>query len=145
MRQCGSCTLCCKLLEIHDIPSKIGEWCTKCDKTRGCTIHPTRPQECRDYQCMWSQMPETVSAKLRPSKCHIIFDKLSEQTICGMQDPDYEQHKWTALQIKEFIKQGYSVIIRVKNDNYYYLASGHSRKDIMRDFNDSSKLYNRSN
>ena len=126
------------------MPSKCGIYCEKCDPGKGCTIHKDRPKECREYQCMWSQMAK-VGIKLRPDRCHTIFDRISETTICGMQDPDHKWHPYMTRQIKEFNKQGFSVILRDKDINYMYMAPGHSRAQVKRDFNDRSKLYGRSN
>jgi len=144
MQECGECTLCCKLLELHEIPSKIGEWCKYCDKTKGCSIYVGKPKECDTYKCMWLEM-ENVGVELRPDKSHIIFNKASDKTICAMQDPDYKLDSLVMQQIKEFNKQGYSVVIR-KNEMYYtYLTKGHTLKEAKRDIDGRSKLHRRLN
>ena len=83
--ECGECNLCCKLLETHDVISKIGEYCQYCDK--GCSIYSVRPKECRDYYCMWSQMSH-AGIELRPDKSGIIFDKMSGDVITARLDVD---------------------------------------------------------
>ncbi len=142
MRKCGSCSLCCKLLELHEIPSKIGEWCEYCDPKSGCQIYSGKPKECETYKCMWLQM-ENVGAELRPDKSHIIFDKTSDKTICARQDADYKLSKLVMQQVKEFNKQSYSVVILRNEMKYVYLANGHTLDGVKRDIDDRSKLHRR--
>jgi uncharacterized protein len=58
MRECGSCSECCRLLEISadrapEIGNKpAGEWCSHCAEP-GCGIYDRRPQLCRDFRCQW--------------------------------------------------------------------------------------------
>ena len=60
-RQCGSCTLCCKLLKIPETDSDKGSWCRHCETGKGCGIYETRPQRCRDFMCgylIWDAVPD---------------------------------------------------------------------------------------
>jgi hypothetical protein len=45
-RECGDCSMCCKLLEIADadIAKPRNQWCKHCKPGSGCTIYDTRPQ-----------------------------------------------------------------------------------------------------
>lgn len=52
-RSCGSCSLCCKVLEVKPMFSAAGQWCKLCDPGRGCKQHMLRPKECRDFNCLW--------------------------------------------------------------------------------------------
>ena len=91
---------------------------------------------------MWLQM-ENVGAELRPDKSHIIFDKTSDKTICARQDADYKLSKLVMQQIKEFNKQGYSVVILRDEMKYVFLTNGHTLGDVKRDIDDRSKLHRR--
>jgi hypothetical protein len=53
LKQCGDCSLCCKLLGIAALDKPQGQWCSHCAAPKGCTIYDTRPQECRDFACLW--------------------------------------------------------------------------------------------
>ncbi len=63
LRSCGSCNLCCDLLEINEVgedgtPFAKQAWtlCRHCDigNIGGCcTIYENRPRTCRDYRCAW--------------------------------------------------------------------------------------------
>ncbi len=52
-RQCGSCTLCCKVYDVPVLQKPKGKWCGHCAPGRGCGIHAARPEFCREFQCMW--------------------------------------------------------------------------------------------
>ncbi len=52
-RTCGSCTLCCKVYDVPAVESVAGQWCRHTKAGRGCGIHETRPQHCRNFHCLW--------------------------------------------------------------------------------------------
>ncbi|MBR0717530.1 hypothetical protein [Bradyrhizobium liaoningense] len=59
-RECGSCTLCCKVYDVAEINKVAGKWCSKCKPGRGCTIHDSLPRQCADFNCLWrtdAEMP----------------------------------------------------------------------------------------
>lgn len=60
-RQCGTCTLCCKLLTIPEFGNPSGEWCPHCVQGRGCELYPNWPDACRTFFCgylMWPALGE---------------------------------------------------------------------------------------
>jgi hypothetical protein len=70
-RQCGSCTLCCKVLKIPETDSAKGQWCLHCAVGQGCEIYEQRPQRCRDFMCgwlVWDKVPE----HWHPAKSRIV-------------------------------------------------------------------------
>ena len=70
MRECGDCTLCCTLLAVEELGKKARSACEheSCSK---CSIYETRPQSCRDFECLWLKgvVPESV----KPNKCHVVL------------------------------------------------------------------------
>jgi hypothetical protein len=52
-RQCGDCTLCCKVMAIEVLNKPAGNWCSHCKPGRGCLAYETRPTECRNFDCLW--------------------------------------------------------------------------------------------
>lgn len=60
-RECGSCTLCCKVMGITELQKPRGTWCKHCLPRKGCGIYETRPTECRSFFCGW-----LLEAKLGP-------------------------------------------------------------------------------
>ena len=48
--------MCCKIMAIPypEIKPSQHDWCKHANKgCGGCAIYPQRPQECRDFNCMW--------------------------------------------------------------------------------------------
>jgi uncharacterized protein len=77
MSECGTCTLCCKLLGVESIHKSPGQWCEHCIKTSGCSIYDSRPQECRVFECYWKLVDGPP--ELRPDKVHMVISDVSER------------------------------------------------------------------
>ena len=121
---CGDCNLCCKLLETHDVPSKIGTYCEHCSD-KGCGIYNERPKECSTYQCMWTMMPaKFATIDLRPDNCGIIFDRQSEDVITARIEEDKKIDDLLMGQIRSFNKEGFSVLVFRGNERKHFLAEG---------------------
>ena len=61
-RECGTCTMCCKVMGIQEIAKPPGQWCTHCTPGKGCGIYETRPAACRTFYCGYrvrSYVPES--------------------------------------------------------------------------------------
>lgn len=52
-RNCGSCSLCCKLLPVAALYKPQNEWCKHCVPGKGCSSYRLRPKACRDFSCLW--------------------------------------------------------------------------------------------
>jgi hypothetical protein len=72
MRQCGSCTLCCKVLAVAELEKPGGVWCPHCRPGKGCGIYETRPQECRTFRCLWLADPQ-FPEELKPERSKLVF------------------------------------------------------------------------
>jgi len=70
-RECGECTLCCKLLGVDSIGKEAGVWCCHCGTRGGCAIYDTRPHECRNFICAWLQSP-MLDDRWKPSVCKFV-------------------------------------------------------------------------
>ena len=80
-KACGSCYLCCKVLEIEEFKKKAGKLCDHCVHEGGCGIYTKRPEVCRDYQCRWKE-ERSLSAQLRPDRVGTLL----------MDDPDSDEY-----------------------------------------------------
>lgn len=70
-RECGSCTMCCKLFTIPAVPKSAGVWCQHCIPGTGCRIYEQRPDQCRDFLCEWltdKRMPD----HWYPGRCKMV-------------------------------------------------------------------------
>jgi Fe-S-cluster containining protein len=52
-RECGSCGMCCKQFHIPAVEKPAGKWRWHWAAGAGCSIHPDRPQQCREFFCLW--------------------------------------------------------------------------------------------
>jgi uncharacterized protein len=53
-RQCGECSLCCKLPAINELNKPANTWCRHVDHDcGGCSIYQDRPSVCRGFTCGW--------------------------------------------------------------------------------------------
>ncbi len=52
-RECGSCSLCCKLLPVSALYKPQNQWCKHCVPGKGCASYRLRPKACRDFACLW--------------------------------------------------------------------------------------------
>src|SRR4051812_14872278 len=50
-RECGTCTLCCKVAAVEELNKPNGVWCSHCLSGKRCTIYDQRPQSCRSFYC----------------------------------------------------------------------------------------------
>lgn len=137
MQECDECTLCCKLLETHGIKSSIEEYCEECLPDAGCSIHETRPEECRKYFCMWVQM-ESVGIELRPDKSGIIFDKMCDDVICARLEKGRKMNDLVFGQVNNFIDNGFSVMIFRDRENKIFLAGNHTEEYVIGKINGRS-------
>ena len=71
-RECGSCTLCCRVLGIGEILKPPGQTCPDCAVGEGCTIYDRRPLTCRDFYCGFLLMKD-LGEEWRPSQSRLIL------------------------------------------------------------------------
>jgi hypothetical protein len=70
-RTCGTCSLCCKVLEIPELAKPKGCWCVHVTE-RGCGIYQDRPGVCRRFICAWladGKLPDAW----KPSLCGMVL------------------------------------------------------------------------
>jgi len=73
-RECGDCTLCCTLLGVRTLDKAPNVTCKHClDK---CTIYPTRPDECKDFNCSW--LLGKIPQYFKPNECHVMLSGLQD-------------------------------------------------------------------
>jgi hypothetical protein len=62
---------------IPQLEKPAGKWCQHCAIGDGCTIYESRPQVCRDFECLWLQSQSIPGAEmqpaLRPDRCKVVF------------------------------------------------------------------------
>jgi hypothetical protein len=78
-RECGSCSLCCKIFNIDwlDKPKPAGKWCHNCVPGKGCQIWQSVPQKCADFFCSWRLQGE-LGDEWRPDRAGFVINKAAE-------------------------------------------------------------------
>jgi hypothetical protein len=84
-RECGTCTLCCKVLGIGALGKPAGQWCPHCQPGKGCAVYETRPEECRTFLCDWLRN-EALGPEWKPEKSKIVLAS-SGKNIIAYVDP----------------------------------------------------------
>lgn len=76
-RQCGDCTLCCKLLPVRALDKGASERC-KHQRHTGCRVYhkPGMPSECALWNCRW--LVEDAGGTSRPDRSHIVIDVMPD-------------------------------------------------------------------
>ena len=74
-RQCGGCSLCCKLLpmDIDNLHKPAGKRCPHQRHSKGCAIYARRPHCCRLWNCRWLAANDTDDLR-RPDRSHYVLD-----------------------------------------------------------------------
>jgi hypothetical protein len=77
-RECGGCTLCCKLLAVPAIEKPQDKWCKHCTIGVGCAINGSeqRPEACGLFDCLWLQ--GYGDDNMRPDKSKVVMGMTSD-------------------------------------------------------------------
>ena len=104
MKDCGSCALCCKLLDVPGLAGP-GTQCPHCNPGCAagcCTIHENRPQVCLGFDCFWKA--ESWPDWLRPDRCGVIFEALpGVETVLASIEPS-TPNAWRKPEIRRVIE-----------------------------------------
>jgi hypothetical protein len=101
-RECGTCSLCCKVIGIAALDKPAGKWCPHFAKGVGCSVYADAPAECRHFQCYW--LRGTLKGdEWKPDRCkmvvwankpdRIIIDVENEFPNAWRREPYYRQIK----------------------------------------------------
>ena len=73
MRQCGTCSACCRWPSIPELNKPAREPCKHlCGGKYGCEIYDSRPPSCSDYECTW--LKGFGAAEDQPVYSHVLID-----------------------------------------------------------------------
>ena len=103
-RSCDNCTLCCKLLEIHEIGKPRGTWCAHCDQKRGCEIYEQRPEPCRGFYCGYRRIPH-LDERWKPSKAKFLINYEGDRNRIAIHVDQSRPDAWREEPFYSTIKQ----------------------------------------
>lgn len=115
-KECGDCHACCVYSYVKEISKPPNVKCKYRDNN-GCTIYNKRPQECREYSCLW--LAEiNVPQHLRPDKCNVIFDQAIGCSYYYGYEIIKDAHKNEEIQtlIGKILQAGYPVVFQTKEE-----------------------------
>ena len=71
-RQCGECSLCCKVLRIPELEKPKDHWCPNFLAGTGCGIYADRPPSCQAFHCAWLTQP-SLGPEWKPSVSKMVL------------------------------------------------------------------------
>ena len=114
-KSCGTCTMCCKVLEIDELKKAAGVWCSNCIKSGGCAIYARRPEVCRAYECLWLT-ERSLPATLKPERTGTILMEAADaeeyQAVCDPEKPFAWRHPLVFKHLVAKAKEGRTVVAR---------------------------------
>lgn len=130
LRECGSCTSCCTLLEVEAVGTSVNEWCKHCEAGKGCTIYDDRPQMCRSFSCAWLQghlgdewFPETSGLVVHFSQDAVNVQVDSNTPDRWRQEPYFSKLcEWSLNGIRRTGNPGYATLVAVGYDKFLLLG-----------------------
>jgi len=89
-RDCGKCSLCCKVLGIGELKKPAGSWCSHCKPGKGgCAIYQQRPSECDNFNCLWLTSSEFDSAWYPPTAKMVVHLESDGNRVALRVDPAF--------------------------------------------------------
>ena len=106
-RQCGNCTLCCKVMAIEELAKPANAWCPHCKPRRGCLIYDDRPTECRSFSCVWL-VNDLLEEHWRPSKSKLVLTTSEDgiEVRCDPGFPDAWRREPFRSELREWAASG---------------------------------------
>ena len=103
-RECGTCTLCCKVAAVEELSKPNGAWCHHCVKGQRCAIYDARPPSCRSFYCQW--MIETgLGPEWKPERAKFALVKTEAgRRLTALVDPGFPS-AWRRSPYYENLKQ----------------------------------------
>jgi len=121
-RECGSCTLCCKVYHVPEIDKVAGKWCQHCAPGKGCSIHKAAPAQCAAFNCLW-RTEGTLAPAWKPERAKMVLSVFPQNGFIYVQvdpgapsawrkQPYYDQlHRWAEASLQ----RGRHVIVFVND------------------------------
>lgn len=113
-RECGDCTLCCKVMAIETLAKPVGSWCPHCKPGRGCLIYANRPTECQSFSCLWLA-DDKLDEHWKPNKSKLVLTTSEDgiEVRCDPGFPDAWHKEPFRTEIREWALSGESLDMTV--------------------------------
>lgn len=88
-RECGTCTLCCKVAAVEEVAKPNGVWCFHCVPGKRCTIYHQRPPSCRSFYCLW-MLEKGLGPEWKPERAKFALVKTEGgRRLTALVDPGF--------------------------------------------------------
>ncbi len=106
-RQCGDCTLCCKVMAIEQLAKPARTCGPHCKPGRGCRIYPDRPEECGAFSCVWL-VNELLEEHWKPSRSKLVLTTSDDglEVRCDPGFPDAWRKAPFRDELREWVLSG---------------------------------------
>lgn len=119
--------MCCTALEIPEFNKPAGPACPNCMASGGCAIYASRPQLCRDFQCLWIVQRE-LSPGMRPDRIGTLFmeddDTNEYRAVCAPERPLAWRNPRVFAHLVAVAKSGRTVVAKAGLNSWRIFASG---------------------
>ncbi len=130
-RECGTCTLCCKVMGIVELEKPRSVWCDHAMPGRGCAIYAQRPHSCSVFSCLWL-LDETLGEEWKPEKSKLVIvpdnDTRATRVYVDAAAPDAWKREPYYSSLLDFMRKGLAegrlLFINVGNRNSLLLPEG---------------------
>ena len=130
-RECGTCTLCCKVMGIVELDKPRSRWCDHAMPGRGCAIYDQRPHSCRVFSCLWL-LDEGLGEEWKPEKSKLVIvpdnDGRATRVYVDASSPDAWKREPYYHSLLDFMQtglmEGRLLFINVGNKNGLLLPDG---------------------
>jgi len=130
VRQCGSCNMCCDVLEVTAVGKPVNQLCRHWETGKGCTIYDARPQMCRSFNCAWVQ--GHLGDEWYPERARFVVH-FSQDAVNVQVDPNYPDRwreepyfsklsEWSLTGIRRTDRPGYATLVIVGSDKFLLLG-----------------------
>jgi len=113
-RECGDCTLCCKVMAIEELAKPASSWCSHCKPGHGCLIYADRPAECQTFSCLWL-VDDQLDPHWKPNKSKLVLTTSEDgiEVRCDPGFPDAWRKEPFRSEIREWAVSGETLDITV--------------------------------
>lgn len=103
-RECGTCTLCCKVAAVEEMNKRNGVWCSHCTPGQRCTVYDRRPPSCRSFYCQW-MLEKGLGPEWKPERAKFAMVKTEGgRRLTALVDPGFPS-AWRRAPYYENLKQ----------------------------------------
>src|SRR5215469_417936 len=137
---CGSCNLCCTLLQIPDLMKPALMRCWHTGLHGGCAVHDQKSTDpklkaCEQFMCVWlaSQTLDDPTMRgnraMRPDQCHVLLgpmDRDDPKLLYVHVDPNYKsawREPYMTQYLNSIVEKGGRAVIVIGDQHFPYVPA----------------------